>query len=660
MSDPLMPASTKALAIPEIVSLIFDCMTLSALRRASLVCKEWERLANKILASQLVIPKDWYAHDLSHLWPYLDRRGEYVKALALELSPSTRLVREVDLERMTQQLDNILSRTPNLERLDVQVPREVKSSILTTVIGKYGKKLQQFETNLLNWESSDMAHLLLGCSQIRHLSGYNFTGDLLQAIAKSQPLLSDIDCTHPRFDDDELIAFAKQFPNLLRLSVKLHQFLTAKALIGVANYCFQIEHLNFHFCLSLQSNGFQALLAVSPNLRFLDLGLTEVHDADIVLVANRCPQLESLKLPFCGNLTQTSIRAIVQSCTRLLHLDLSFCDKIMLTIFGNPSLASSSSSSPSASSSSSPSLPYLPWVCLGLQYLDISGIHASYSADTSVASALLPAMYHQIGLLTDLRTLKLSGHGFSLQLLEQGRTGLSELKKLERLDIAKLRNPLPWATIIEIGNLFPKLTELQFRSNDVIPPQATIEQEQAIKEVETNAGHRVKRGRFVDQQPEPTHQEDNGNGGHGGSMCLPLVVPQGTQLSARALMSTTLPTGPSPTPSEPSLPKRKRSRSPSPTPTSPSTNTSDTTTTTVDEGSSVQDEKKKSAAMAAVGPGPAEKQKQSEIMSATLRSGLEISFRLNGGDDDDSQGGPGDFGAGGMVVGWGFPEAMPF
>ncbi|KAG9068179.1 hypothetical protein KI688_011774 [Linnemannia hyalina] len=645
MSDPVLLASTKTLAIPEILCLIFDCMTLSALRQASLVCKEWERLANIILANQLVIPNDWYIHDLSHLWPFLDRRGEHVKALSLELSQSTRLVQEVDLERMARQLESILSRTPNLERLDVQVPREVKSSILTTVIGRYGKRLQQFETNLLNWEPSDMAQLLEGCSQIRHISGHNFTGDLLQAIARTQPLLSKIDCTHPRFDDDELIAFAKQFPNLLRLSVSLHQFMTSKALIGVADYCFQLEYLNFHFCLSLQSNGFQALLAVLPNLRFLDLGLTEVHDADIILVANRCPQLESLKLPFCGNLTQKSIRAIVQNCTKLVHLDLSFCDKIMLTIFGDPSTSSAFSAS---SSSTSASTPFSSWGCLGLEYLDISGIHASYSADTSVASALLPAMYHQLGLLTDLRTLKLSGHGFSLQILEQGRTELSKLTKLERLDIAKLRNPLPWATIIEIGNLFPRLTELQFRSNDVIPPQATLAQEQAIEEVEAKVGHRIKRGRFVDQQPEPLYQDDNDDGGQAGSTYLPAVImADSCASSSRSATSST--TGTLSIPSEPSLSKRKRSRSPSPTPTTPSAADEDTITA---EGSSEQDTKKKK--WTSLGKA-VEKQKQPEVMSATLRSGLKISFKLNGEDDEDSQGGPGDFESGGGVVGWGFP-----
>ncbi|KAF9120526.1 hypothetical protein BGW39_011306 [Mortierella sp. 14UC] len=567
MSDPLQPqlASTKALSIPEILALIFDCLSLTALRNASLVCKEWDRLGSKILSQQIVVPNDWFSHDLTSLFAYLDRRGQHVKALSLELSSSTRLIREVDMERMIRQLEGILTRMPNVERLDLQVPREVRSNNVLVTVGKHAKRLQQFETNLLNWDPADMATLLTQCLEVRHLSGHNFTGDVLQAIATSQPLLNKIDCTHPRFDDDELIAFAKQVPNLLRLSVSQHQFLTAKALI--------------------------------------DLGLTECHDADIVLVANQCPRLESLKLPFCGNLTQASVRAIVHS-----------------------------SSSSSAS----------PWVCLGLQYLDISGIHSSYSADVSVASALLPAMYHQLGLLTELRTLKLSGQGFSLRLLEQGRSGLLKLRKLERLNIAKLRNPLPWKDIIEIGNLFPKLIELQFRSNDVIPPQATQEQEDALE-----GHHRSKRGRFVDVQPEPLHREGDEDAARGGSTSLPADVPVTVTNTSLATGSGTTPT---PTPSEPSLSKRKRSRSPSPAPTT--TTTTDADTDTAAEGSSQQPDEDK-------GKNKQPKEEPRGIMSATLRSGLKISFRLSGEDEDDTQG-LGDFGAGGGVVGWGFPDSMPF
>ncbi|KAF9917004.1 hypothetical protein FBU30_001040 [Linnemannia zychae] len=527
------------------------------------------------------------------------------------------------MDRMTRQLEGILQRTPNVERMDLQVPREVKSSIVK-IVGDHAKHLQVFETNILSWEPEDMENLLTKCQELRHISGHNFTGNILQAIAKSQPLLTGIDCTHPQFDDDELIAFAKESPNLLRLSVLLHQFLTSKALIGVAEHCLGLEYIDFHFCLSLQSNGYQALLSALPHLRFLDLGLTECRDADIILVANRCLGLESLRLPFCGYLTQASIQAVVHSCTKLLHLDISFCDKVMLSIFDSRSSTSSSQSSQSSTSSissSSPTAVLTPWLCTKLQYLDISGIHSSYAAEASVASALLPTMYHQIGLLTNLRTLKLSGHKFSLHLLDKGRSGLSQLIKLERLDIAKLKEPLPWQDIIEIGNLFPKLDMLQFRSRDVILPSIS-EKEETVSYNETpSCGNANKRRKAIDQQSVPIYHEMDDN------ECASNSKENWEEENPTTMSFLDLPTSSTGTvilpTSKPLLnSKRKRSRSPSPTSTK-------THSITAEEGSNGQNDEKQRH----------KKKELPEVLMATLRSGLTISVRLNGEDEDDNQGG---------------------
>jgi hypothetical protein len=191
---------------------------------------------------------------------------------------------------------------------------------------------------------------------------------------------------------------------------------------------------------------------------------------------------------------------------------------------------------------------------------------------------------------------------------------LQKLKKLERLNIAKLRNPLPWKDIIEIGNLFPRLIELQFRSNDVIPPQAIQEQENALE-----GHHRSKRGRFMDAQPEPLHQEDEIDTEDGPSSVLAVTT---TISTAVMPLTTEIEAGV----------KRKRSCSPSPPPTA--------TTTTLDtdvagEGSSQQLSENKE------GKGKQVKEELPDVMSATLRSGLKISFRVTGEDEDGVQDEPG-------------------
>ncbi|KAF9304428.1 hypothetical protein BGZ74_001602 [Mortierella antarctica] len=532
--------STLVVDIPEIIYMIIGYLDEPTLRKTALVCKAWSQHSIRLLWNQLIIPKDWYSHDLSPLWPGLDRNGHLLKALWLQLSPATRMAQDIDLTQIVNQLTNLLSRTPNLERLQIQVPRKIKSTLLSTV-AIHAKNLKQFDTDLLEWDSADVTVLLKGCPALSQIAGHSFTGNILQAIAQTSPQqLCKIDCTRPLFDDDELVEFASQFPDLVQLSVSVHPFLTAMALMGVAQYCHKLEHINFRFCLGLQANGFQALLGVSPNLRVLDLGLTEVFDADIALVAEQCPQLETLKLPFCSHITEASIRAIVSSCARLLHLDVSFCDKILLSIFDADTA----------------------WACEGLDHLDISGIHGSYAVDVARACMLLPAMYRQLGRLTLLRYLKMAGHGFSLQMLDLGKSELSKLKKLETLDISKLRKPLPWKDLVEIGNLFPRLTEFQFRSSDVIPPELDEEEEEEGGDESTTKDVPEAEKTLEDAALEPAKEKEP---------------------PAEALLTEDIP--------------------------------------------------------------------MAEVMKATLFSGLEISFRLNGEDEE---------GEGGAEEGFGFPGGVPF
>ncbi|KAG0048794.1 hypothetical protein BGZ83_006301 [Gryganskiella cystojenkinii] len=591
-------ASQKVLAIPEILGIILRFLDPEILKTASLVSRTWYQHTIQIPWRQLVIPKDWYSLDLSSLWPVLDRRGSLLRALVLELSPATRVLPELDEPQIRTQLENLLSRCPRLEHLHIQVPGEIPSKVITsTIAATHHQRLKHLETNILNWDPKDLTQLLKDCPTLRQLAGHNFTGHVLRAIAESQPNLDMIDCTHPRFDDDELVEFAKALPNLRQLSVTVHQFLTAKALIGVSEHCLYLEHLKFHFCLGLQSSGFQALLRVSPNLRTLDLGLTEVRDADISLVAGHCPRLESLKLPFCSNITKASIGEIVQSCRRLVHLDLSFCDGLLLSVFEDP--------------------VNRPWVCDQLQYLDISGIHASYSVEASLASSLLPNMYHQISLLKRLESLRMTAHGFSLKLLEVGKPFLAQLKDLETLDLTKVKHPLLWQDMIEIGNLFPKLKKLEFRSSDIIPPLSKTEQKAILKAMEDHAGVRPL---FSEYQGIPLlggkkrkSRDDDEN-------------PPGDQ--EIAITETGAETANTEDESGPKTAKRRRSQSPQAAATLTGFEAPSTTTMTGDDDEDNE-------------PLP-------EVMTATLRSGLQISFRLNGEDEQE----------GGEEEGWGFPGGM--
>jgi len=569
--------SRRVIAIPEILCLIIDVLDLSTLRAASLVCKAWHRYARQILWRQVIIVKDWFNHDLSPLHAILEHQGGVVKALSLELAAATRTKSNPDMDAIQKQLASLLSRLPNLESLNLQLPRDLKSSIVRTV-AEHAKQLREFETDLLDWESEDVAALLRACPNVRLIAGNYFTGDVLKAIATTQPALTRIDSTHPIFDDNDFITFVQQLPDLVQLCVSSHQGLTTKALFAIAEYCHKIEHLGFHFCLSLQSSGFQALFKVCPNLRVLDLGLSGTYDADITLVAAQCPNLEKLKLPFCSNLTHTSILAIVQSCRHLKYLDISWCERVLLSIFN----------------------PATPWACENLRYLDISGIHASFEAEASVASTFLPSMYQQLGRFKHLEQLKLSGLKFSLCLLDQGRPYLSGLRRLEILDITKLMNPLPWKTLIEIGNWYPWLKDYQFRSSDVIPPREILEMA-AMEEIPNG---------YVLGEPSAGAWLQSTKAG----LESMTGVENGDQYSSTATSDTSDTSPPSS--------KRKRSRSPSPSPSSYSSSS-------CAEGEHFKEQAEVSRYNKSV--------VVDGIVKTRLRSGLEISFRISGEEEEGSE-----------------------
>ncbi|KAG0251515.1 F-box and leucine-rich repeat protein 4 [Mortierella polycephala] len=664
--------------------MIFNCFDGPTLKTGSLVCKVWYCHTSEILWRQLIIPKDWYHHDFTQLWPILDRHGSVIKTLSLELSASARMVPEVDMDMIAGQLQSILARAPNLERLNIQLPRDTRILRVVQTVTQHLKRLQQFETDIMCWEPEDMTALFQGCPELHHIAGHNFSGEILEAIAaanlnttictntntnidtdKNADLGADrgtdksiafttsssisrrrkldrLDCTHPRFDDDELIAFAEQFPNLLQLSVSLHQQLTAKALIGIARHCFQLEHLNFHFCLGLHSSGFRSILQVSPNLRFLDLGLSEeIQDSDIALVAAHCPKLETLRLPFCANVSHVGVSAIVRSCVHLQHLDISWCDKVLLSIFdcnssNEPPTTVQWTDAETGTETSTTEATILPsqsqpWVCLGLRHLDVSGIHAAYSVEASTAPTLLPYMYHQISLLTELQYLKFSGHSFPLRLLELGKPYLSRLKGLETLDIVNMNSPLPWSDIIEIGNLFPNLKRFQFRSSDVIPPLSTTEQEMIRLATD---GHE-KRGPFLGVQPVPTggdtEMRNRGEGGREGSGAGSTNMTENVPGVVALVVASSTNGRP---PSSKRMRACPRESTSGPVPVS-TIYLQEATTTVKAEPEDPQGDADKIAK---------DEQKQQDwihdgVMKATLRSGLEISFQTNGEDVEDTQGG---------------------
>ncbi|KAF9433338.1 hypothetical protein BGZ76_009578 [Entomortierella beljakovae] len=445
-STPVTP-NNKVLFIPEIISMVINELDTKNQKSACLVCKDWNNHASIIIWRQVVVPEDWYSQDLTQLYPVLDRHRKNIRSLKLQISSDEKKNSEYDSDSIEDPLGELLSRMPNLESLQLQVPSGTNSA-LVYVISCLSKKLKQLDTGLMEWNPKNLEMLLKSCPDLCYLYGHHFTTQDLQAIASTQPAFQGIGCTHPRFEENELVLFAKQVPELTQLSMSFHQFLTSSTLIGIASHCSKLERLEFHFCLSIGTGGFEALFKASRNLRILDLGPSEVRDEDITILATNCPKLEFLRLPYCGGLTHVGIASIVHSCPKLEVLDINWCHNVSLAMFDDEK----------------------PWVCKDLRYLDISGINANSSADEMTTAQSLEKMYRQMSSLTQLQNLSLSGHDFSLRLIEIGLPYLAQLRKLDTLYLLKQKDSISWDDLITIGNLFPNLKQLEFQGGSILQP----------------------------------------------------------------------------------------------------------------------------------------------------------------------------------------------
>ncbi|KAG0260935.1 F-box and leucine-rich repeat protein 4 [Actinomortierella ambigua] len=552
------PPSTTVLGIPEILRMICTFLDADALKRMATVNRLCHQTATSFLWHQLVVPVDWYKHDLTRLLVALDRYGPTVRHMALELSQGTRASPTHDSEKIQQQLDQVLARTPYLHALDLQLPAKMNSNIIATTVAKRLPRLNRLDTDLLYWNADDMRTLFESCLTLTHLSVHELTSNVMMAIAdltrqdrSGAKRLERFKCVHGRFEPGELVDFCAFFPDLVELSVPVQQFLTSKDLIGVALHCTRLEILNVNFCLGLASTGFQAIFSANPGLTELNLGMTDVRDQDIALVATHCPRLKSLILPFCGNVTHKSIKQIVRRCDRLEHLDISWCDRVMLSIFEDnddgdddggdddddgkaedkrngdhngseetaitPIVASEEPVLPGSSSSLQPRKRHRPfWVCTRLKHLDISGIHTTYTGDTEdapTAPNFLPAMYAQLAELRQLEFLNMSGLVFSLRLnpLAMEAFANDQLSHLETLDIKPMKERLPWFDLVAIGNLFPRLRDLRFKRRDIFMQEEELAIEKR-RQVESKVGEEATSSEAgYTQSPSPGPSSGSGS-----------------------------------------------------------------------------------------------------------------------------------------------------
>eukprot|EP00899_Mesostigma_viride_P012544 jgi/Mesvir1/21290/Mv21683-RA.1 len=220
--------------------------------------------------------------------------------------------------RSTGGLDWLVDKCPNLRTLSVWSSPEVdyrceKQQRIRHRLVRPGMATQSFST---------LAH----CTGLRslNLAGCVDVGDdLLTALAASCRELESLDVSYCRVTDAGITEIALHCPGLKKLSARALKHVTDTSIEQVALCCGQLKWLDVA-TTNVTDAGVSAIAQRCPHLCHLALGqCAAVTDASMLVVAENCATLEELDVSGLLGITDASITAVAERCRQLKSLDLS-------------------------------------------------------------------------------------------------------------------------------------------------------------------------------------------------------------------------------------------------------------------------------------------------------------------------------------------------
>jgi len=129
-----------------------------------------------------------------------------------------------------------------------------------------------------------------------------------------------------RVTDNSLSYISKKFSTTqIKVNLAFCNNITQEGIKILAQNCSSINTLSLHHC----AIGDPALLHISTYLQTLkSLSLTgclNISDNGVTKIAQKCQELQYLDISHCKTLTSGSVKAIASSLSNLTHLDLSWC-----------------------------------------------------------------------------------------------------------------------------------------------------------------------------------------------------------------------------------------------------------------------------------------------------------------------------------------------
>ena len=286
---------------PEILTLIFENLDISAKGRASRVCRAWRDAAYN-----------------RRVWRGVEARL-HLQTLPPTLFPSlaARGITKIQVLSARKNLHDVITGIPNLDSLNLSGCYNVTDSLLSRALFMHLPTMTSLNLSL--------------CKQIRDAS--------IERIEKAMPNLRYLNiggCSH--VTQSGLLCIARGLPRLTYLNLRSCRQASDRAIGYLCGQnasivggigTLELEDLVLQDCQKLSDTAMRYVAEGLPRLRVLNLSFcASISDAGIRFLS-KMASLRELNVSSCDNVSDAGVRWLAEgSASRLEKLDLSFCERV--------------------------------------------------------------------------------------------------------------------------------------------------------------------------------------------------------------------------------------------------------------------------------------------------------------------------------------------
>ncbi|KAI4374216.1 hypothetical protein MLD38_012232 [Melastoma candidum] len=339
----------------------------------------------------------------------------------------------------TRHLPSVLSRYPNLSRLDLSLCPRVSDSTLDL--------LSSFPSVSPSLRSIDLSRSRF------------FTSSGLSSLALRCSNLVDVDVSNATDMRDAGAAALAQAKNLERLRMTRCKMVTDIGIGCVAVGCRKLKELVLKWCLGVGDLGVGLVAVKCKELRTLDVSYLPISNKCVPSIV-KLPYLEDLFLEGCYGIDDDGLAVLKDGCNSLKTLDISSCQSI--SHVGIPSIGSGYASLKHLNLSYG--IPVTPTLADGLKKLSM--LQTLKLDGCMVTISGLKALGDCCASLTEISLSKCAGvtdEGLSFLVTKHG-----QLKKFDLTCCRKITE----VSIAHITRSCTALTSLRMESCTLVPKEA--------------------------------------------------------------------------------------------------------------------------------------------------------------------------------------------